>query len=151
MAGLRLDRFDGQPVFTALPADRVGLYISHVEYIKQATMTTAGTRTTSAITATTTRELATHADSASALLKCIANPNRLMILCTLAAGELSVSALNDRIPLSQSALSQHLAMLRNEGLVGTRREAQTIYYHAQAGPALEVIRVLHRHFCPYTT
>ncbi len=114
-------------------------------------MTTAGTGTASLLTATTTRELATHADSASTLLKCIANPNRLMILCALAAGELSVGALNDRIPLSQSALSQHLAVLRSEGLVGTRREAQTICYHAEPGPALEVIRVLHRHFCPHTT
>jgi DNA-binding transcriptional ArsR family regulator len=77
----------------------------------------------------------------------MANPHRLQILCVLAEGEQSVGALNRRIPLSQSALSQHLALLRDDGLVATRREAQTIYYSARPGPALDVIRVLHGHFC----
>ncbi len=99
------------------------------------------------LAADTSRDLATHADAAAGLLKCLANPNRLMILCALAEGELSVGVLNERIPLSQSALSQHLAVLRAEGVVRTRREAQTIHYSVEPGPALEVIRVLHRHFC----
>jgi DNA-binding transcriptional ArsR family regulator len=88
-----------------------------------------------------------HADSASRLLKAMANPYRLQILCVLGEGELSVGALNERISLSQSALSQHLAVLRDDGLVATRRESQTIYYRVQPGPALDVIRVLHGHFC----
>lgn len=92
-------------------------------------------------------EMARHAESAATLLKALANQNRLMLLCTLTEGELSVGALNERIPLSQSALSQHLAVLRADGLVETRREAQTIYYRLVSGAALDVIRVLHDHFC----
>ena len=92
-------------------------------------------------------DLAQHADAASQLMKALSNPNRLMILCTLNEGELSVGMLNERLPLSQSALSQHLAVLRAAELVYTRREAQTIYYGLSAGPAMEVIRVLHDHFC----
>ena len=93
------------------------------------------------------QEMGRHAESAAAMLKCLANPHRLMVLCTLCEGELSVGALNARIALSQSALSQHLAVLRAERLVDTRREAQTIYYSVRPGPALDVIRVLHEHFC----
>jgi DNA-binding transcriptional ArsR family regulator len=92
-------------------------------------------------------DMEVHAESASRLLKAMANPNRLQILCVLGEGELSVGALNQRIPLSQSALSQHLAVLREDGLVATRRESQTIYYRVQPGPALDVIRVVHGHFC----
>ena len=102
---------------------------------------------TAALTASSTGRLAAHAGSAAGLLKAMANPRRLQILCALADGELSVSALNDFIPLSQSALSQHLGLLRADGLVSTRREAQTIYYSVRPGPALDVIRVLHGHFC----
>ncbi len=93
------------------------------------------------------QQMGRHAESAAAMLKCLANPHRLMVLCTLCEGEMSVGALNARIPLSQSALSQHLAVLRTEHLVETRREAQTIYYSVKPGPALDVIRVLHDHFC----
>ena len=93
------------------------------------------------------RAMGRHADKAADLLKALANPNRLQILCVLGEGELSVSALNERIPLSQSALSQHLAVLRSDGLVRTRRESQTIYYSVSPGPALDVIQVLHGHFC----
>ncbi len=72
--------------------------------------------------------IAENADEAARFLRALANENRLMVLCSLVAGELSVSALQERVPLSQSALSQHLAVLRNQGLVTTRREAQTIHY-----------------------
>jgi DNA-binding transcriptional ArsR family regulator len=95
-------------------------------------------------------EMAVHAESAAGLLRAMANPNRLQILCVLGEGEMSVGALNERIRLSQSALSQHLALLREDGLVATRREAQTIYYSVRPGPALDVIRVLHGHFCSAT-
>jgi DNA-binding transcriptional ArsR family regulator len=88
-----------------------------------------------------------HAAEAGALLKSLANPHRLKILCLLGEGELSVGTLNERLPLSQSALSQHLAVMREQGLVRTRRESQTIHYSVLPGPALEVIRVLHRHYC----
>lgn len=92
-------------------------------------------------------EMASHAGAAAILLRAMANPHRLQILCVLGEGELSVGALNERIPLSQSALSQHLAVLRDDGLVATRREAQTIHYRVHPGPALDVIKVLHGHFC----
>ena len=92
-------------------------------------------------------EMASHASSAASLLRAMANPHRLQILCVLGEGELSVGALNERIPLSQSALSQHLAVLRDDGLVATRREAQAIHYRVHPGPALDVIKVLHGHFC----
>jgi DNA-binding transcriptional ArsR family regulator len=88
-----------------------------------------------------------HAARAAALLKALGNPQRLMILCHLAAGELTVGELISRLPLSQSATSQHLAVLRGQGIVATRREAQTIHYSLQPGPAAEVIAVLHGIYC----
>lgn len=93
------------------------------------------------------REMRRHAGDAAALLKSLASPHRLAILCLLGEGELSVGALNDRVPLTQSALSQHLAVMREQGLVATRREAQTIYYSVQPGPAFDLVHVLHDHFC----
>ncbi len=91
--------------------------------------------------------IARHARRAADLLRSFANPHRLLILCVLGEGEASVGALNERIRLSQSALSQHLAVLRKHGLVSTRRESQTIYYSVRPGAALDVIRVLHDHYC----
>lgn len=93
------------------------------------------------------KTMSRHAESAAELLRALANPHRLLVLCMLGEGEMSVGALNERIPLSQSALSQHLAVLREDGLVKTRREAQTVYYRVTSGPALDVIRVLYGHFC----
>jgi len=91
--------------------------------------------------------MAAHAERAATLLKSMGNAHRLLILCVLSDQEMSVGALNQHIPLSQSALSQHLAVLRAEGLVNTRRESQTIHYSVCPGPALDLIRVLHSHFC----
>jgi DNA-binding transcriptional ArsR family regulator len=92
-------------------------------------------------------DMAAYVESAAGLLRAMANPHRLQILCVLGEGEMSVGMLNERIPLSQSALSQHLAVLRDDGLVATRRESQSIHYRVQPGPALDVIKVLHGHFC----
>ncbi len=88
-----------------------------------------------------------NAEKAVSLLKELANEHRLMVLCVLSEGELSVSALNQRIGLSQSALSQHLARLRQQGLVNTRREGQTVYYSLVESPAVDVIQLMHDHFC----
>lgn len=88
-----------------------------------------------------------HACEAAGLLKAMANEHRLLILCHLAEGELSVGELNERIDLSQSSLSQHLGVLRQIGLVETRREAQTIYYRLADGPAVEVMRTLYGLYC----
>lgn len=92
-------------------------------------------------------DMQSHADEAAQLLKALANENRLMILCVLAEGEASVSQLNERIQLSQSALSQHLALLRRDGLVNTRRSSQTIFYSLKQGPAMQIIEVLHDIYC----
>jgi len=92
-------------------------------------------------------EMREHASDAAQLLKALANENRLMILCTLSEGEMSVGQLNQRMDLSQSALSQHLAVLRRDELVTTRREAQTIHYSLSTGPAGRIIEVLHGIYC----
>ena len=88
-----------------------------------------------------------NAADAVNLLKGLANESRLMIMCVLAEGEVSVGQLNTRIKLSQSALSQHLAVLRDQGLVKTRRESQTIYYRLAETPAMSVIELLHDVYC----
>ncbi len=91
-----------------------------------------------------------HATEAAALLKALANDQRLLILCSLLGVSLSVGEINERVPLSQSALSQHLAVLRGAGLVTTRRKSQTIYYAVAAGPALRIMEVLYEAFCEPT-
>jgi ArsR family transcriptional regulator, virulence genes transcriptional regulator len=83
-------------------------------------------------------------DQSTALLKALANDNRLRILCLLDGNELSVTELNQRLALSQSALSQHLAILRREGLVSTRRASQTIYYSLQGEQARQMVEALAR-------
>jgi len=88
-----------------------------------------------------------NACEAVALLKGLANENRLMIVCVLNEGEHSVGQLNERISLSQSALSQHLAVLRDQGLVKTRRQSQTIYYRLAQSPAMNIIGLLHDVYC----
>lgn len=105
-----------------------------------------GTRKPAAIPETA-RAMQPHAEQAAELLRALANEQRLMILCNLTGGELSVSQLNERVPLGQSALSQHLAVLRKTGVVVTRRVAQTIYYSLQPGPAAQVIETLHDIYC----
>lgn len=94
------------------------------------------------------QEMQAHARDAANLLKALANEHRLMILCTLMEGELCVSDLNSRIPLSQSALSQHLASLRDAGLVSTRKEAQTVYYQVCGEEAGKILSVLQSIYCP---
>lgn len=89
-----------------------------------------------------------NAKRAVRLLKALSNERRLMIVCTLHKGEMSVGALEEVIGLSQSALSQHLARLRRDGLVQTRREAQTIYYSLSGGDIEKVLNCLHDLFCP---
>jgi len=88
------------------------------------------------------------ASDAASLLKGLANESRLIIMCVLAEGECSVGQLNERVDLSQSALSQHLAVLREQGLVLTRRESQTIFYRLADTPALKIIHLLHDIYCP---
>jgi len=88
-----------------------------------------------------------NASDAVNLLKGLANESRLMIMCVLSEGEVSVGQLNQRIKLSQSALSQHLAVLRDQELVQTRRESQTIYYRLSDTAAISIIELLHHVYC----
>ena len=89
-----------------------------------------------------------NAGSAARLMKALANDSRLLILCYLDGKELSVSELNENLDLSQSALSQHLAVLRRDGLVKTRRDSQTSYYSLSGDQASRIISTLHEMFCP---
>jgi len=92
-------------------------------------------------------EMGENADKACALLKSMANQSRLMILCQLAEREMSVGELLENIPLSQSALSQHLSMLRREKIVKTRRVAQSIMYSLDSEEARVLIAALYELYC----
>ena len=94
------------------------------------------------------QQLAEHAALAANLLKDLGNVNRLMICCVLVEGELSVGELNEKIPLSQSALSQHLARLRKSGLLAMRKESQMVHYRLANKDALKVIATLKSIYCP---
>ncbi len=92
-------------------------------------------------------ELHDMAAHAVELLKAMANEWRLMILCQLAEGEKTVSELQDILGLSQSALSQHLAVLRRERIVRSRKEAQSVSYSLSGDDATKVMQTLHEVFC----
>ncbi len=89
-----------------------------------------------------------HAAEAAATLRLVGNEHRLIILCSLVEGELGVGALQQRLDLSQSALSQHLSRLRADGLVSTRRESQNIYYRIADDRIFALISALADIFCP---
>jgi ArsR family transcriptional regulator len=88
-----------------------------------------------------------NAGNAAALMRLLSHEARLIVLCQLATGECSVGALVESSGLSQSALSQHLAKLRDEGLVTTRRQGQTIYYALADKKAARIIGLLHEIYC----
>ncbi|WP_125255727.1 ArsR/SmtB family transcription factor [Brevundimonas fluminis] len=92
--------------------------------------------------------LEASAGRAAALMKALSNPHRLMVLCRLGEAECGVGELKAQVGLSQSALSQHLAVLREEGLVATRREGTSIFYRIADPAALKVIAVLIDIYCP---
>jgi DNA-binding transcriptional ArsR family regulator len=92
--------------------------------------------------------VAGKAAEAARFLRALSNEQRLLILCRLSGGEMNVSALLSGTELSQSALSQHLALLRADGLVATRRERQTIHYRIADPAVLKLIEALAGIFCP---
>lgn len=92
-------------------------------------------------------KLEENAEKASSLLKSMSHPSRLMVLCHLMNGECEVSVLNQVIPLSQSALSQHLASLRDAGLVKTRRESQVIHYRLNSKAVSDILQTLYHIYC----
>ena len=89
-----------------------------------------------------------HRHNAVRLLKALANEHRLAILCSLREGEQSVTVLGQQLPLSQSALSQHLAWLRKEQIVIARRHAQTVFYALANDHAERLIQTLNQLYCP---
>ena len=88
------------------------------------------------------------ASKAINVLKVLANEDRLLLLCQLSQGELCVSELEERLKIHQPTLSQQLGVLRNEGLVATRREGKRIYYSVADPDALQVLQLLYRLYCP---
>ena len=93
------------------------------------------------------KKLVENAEKASKLLKTMSHPSRLMVLCHLMNGEQPVSALNEAIPLSQSALSQHLGVLREADLGDTRRESQAIHYRLNSKAVSRILDALYRIYC----
>ncbi len=88
-----------------------------------------------------------NAARASDLMKLLGHPHRLMILCELNQGECSVGDLSEKIGINQSPLSQHLARMRHEGVVESRREAQTVYYSLAGNEVCAVISLLYQLYC----
>ncbi len=89
-----------------------------------------------------------RADHDVVLLKALANERRLFILCYLLnEGEMCVGEMNKKLGLSQSALSQHLAWLRKDNLVTTRKEAQTVFYSLKSDEVREMIHLLNNIYC----
>lgn len=93
------------------------------------------------------KQLRSRAGRAASLLKLLANERRLLILCELADGEASVGRLAKAVRLGQSALSQHLAKMRAEGLVATRRDAQTVFYRIADRSVARLLAVLKDIYC----
>jgi DNA-binding transcriptional ArsR family regulator len=93
------------------------------------------------------RRMAAAAAKASELMKTLGHKDRLMVLCHLISGEKSVGGLADLLDIPQSPLSQHLARMRKEQLVKTRREAQTIYYSIASEEAARIVGLMHELYC----
>lgn len=87
------------------------------------------------------------ADEASNLLKALSNRHRLLIICQLIDSERSVGELAEFLSLRDSTVSQHLALLRKDGLVSARRDAQTIFYSIASEPARDVLKTLYQAYC----
>ncbi len=88
------------------------------------------------------QRLEPHSEEAATLLATMGNHKRMLILCNLARGEMQVGVLAEKVDLSQSALSQHLAKMRTRNLVETRRDAQAIYYSIKSESVLKMLRTL---------
>lgn len=106
---------------------------------------TSRRKTTKALLGT---QMQAQAEQAAELLKALSNPQRLRVMCLLIDGERTVGEINAEVELSQSALSQHLAVLREGGWVQTRRESQNVYYSVTEGPVQRLIQTLHDIYCP---
>lgn len=92
-------------------------------------------------------EMPPKADAAADFLKGLANPDRLLILCALSQGERNVTDLIETTGIAQSSMSQHLAKLKTEGIVASRRDHRKLYYVLAHPAARAVMKVLYEHFC----
>ena len=92
--------------------------------------------------------LRSAADQAVGALKLLANVERMLLLCQLSQGEMCVSDLEAQLEIRQPTLSQQLGVLRNEGVVGTRRDGKNIFYSVCDPNLLEILAVLYRLYCP---
>ncbi|WP_310538810.1 metalloregulator ArsR/SmtB family transcription factor [Phenylobacterium sp.] len=115
-------------------------------YFKQMTTTVTDRPSSAGLS-----ELEESAEAATRLLKLLASEQRLLLLCRLVKGEASVGVLAEHAKLAQSAASQHLAKMRAEGLVATRREAQTIYYRLENPAVMRILDALSDVYCGGTT
>lgn len=95
-------------------------------------------------------DMALNADKVAGFLKGLGNPQRLLVLCWLAEGEKNVSELIALTGVAQTSMSQHLARLREEGVVAVRRDHRSLYYRIDHPAVEELMHLLHRHFCPRT-
>jgi DNA-binding transcriptional ArsR family regulator len=93
------------------------------------------------------RDMFTAADQACELLKSLANRHRLMIVCQLIEAERSVGQLTNFLGIRDTTVSQHLALLRKDGIVATRRDGQTVFYSIASAPARQVVETLYKHYC----
>ncbi len=93
-------------------------------------------------------KMAAQAVNVAGILKSVANPERLMILCILSQNKMTVGELEEKVNLSQSALSQHLAKLRNAEMVGTERQGKFIYYEIADPKIMKLFETLHDLYCP---
>ena len=100
--------------------------------------------TTVEIDLETMRASASHA---CGMLKTLSNPDRLLLLCQISQGECCVSELEEALDIHQPTLSQQLTVLRDEGLVNTRRDGKRIYYSMASAEALAVMKVMYAQFC----
>lgn len=92
-------------------------------------------------------EIAGKAETVAGFLKAIANPHRLLILCALADGERNVADLIDRTGIAPTSMSQHLAKLKDEGILGVRRAHRELFYFIDHPAVSELMTVLYDHFC----
>lgn len=100
------------------------------------------------MTPTLLTDMQEAATGVAALLKTLGNPDRLLLLCQLSQGECNVSELEERTSINQPTLSQQLTVLRNEGLVNTRREGKRIYYSVADEKVLILLTTLYQLYCP---
>lgn len=92
-------------------------------------------------------EMRAAVDQASELMKALSNQHRLLMLCHLVSGEKSVGQLAELLGIRDSTVSQHLALLRRDGIIAGRRDGQTIWYRIEADIARQIVGVLYAHYC----